>query len=201
VSPTAIPRLAALTLLAATAIALALGTAPAHAVTGIACPDPTAQVFRAWGDSAYYAYAPNGGFEAGATGWTLAGNAQVAAGNEPFFLHARSDGASLRLAAGASATSAPMCIGLLSTKMRFVIGGSFGSTVKVQVIYRGLLSQVLGVLDRGTVTSYGTWTPSQSITMLGGLVPLGTQSVQFRFVSVYGAPLLDDTFLDPWKIT
>jgi hypothetical protein len=201
VSPTAIPRLAALILLATTALVLALGSRPASAGLGIACPNPTAQVFRAWGDNAYYAYAPDGGFENGASGWALAGEARVVGGNDPYFLHARSDGSSLRLAPGASALSPPMCIGLLSSKMRFVIGGSLGSTVKVQVIYRGLASQVLGVFDRGAVTAYGTWAPSQSITMLGGIAPLGTQSVQFRFVAVYGAPLLDDVFLDPWKIT
>jgi hypothetical protein len=37
--------------------------------------------------------------------------------------------------------------------------------------------------------------------MLGGVAPLLTQSVQFRFVTVSGAPQIDDVFLDPWKKT
>jgi hypothetical protein len=57
------------------------------------------------------------------------------------------DQLSLSLPAGASATSPPMCISLLSSKMRFLTRGSSGCKVKVQIIYRGLLSSVLGILD------------------------------------------------------
>ena len=93
-----------------------------------------------------------------------------------------------------------MCISLASTKMRFVVGGPQGSTVKVRVHYRGLLSSALGVLDGGTVTSGGVWAPSPEVAMLGGLLPLLTQSVQFQLVSTSGSPQVDDVFLDPWKI-
>jgi hypothetical protein len=93
-----------------------------------------------------------------------------------------------------------MCISLLSSKMRFVVGGRAASAVKVQVVYRGLLSSVLGVFDGGTVTSAGAWTPSPEISMLGGVLPLLTQSVQFRLVATNGSPQVDDVFLDPWKL-
>ena len=144
---------------------------------------------------------PGGGFEAGASGWTLAGGAGVVAGNERFFVHSTSDHSSLRLPAGASATSPAMCIQLLSTKMRFVVGGTNGARLKVQVIYRGVLSSVLGIFDGGTVTSNGTWQPSPEVSMLGGLLPLLTQSVQFKFVAVSGTVQVDDVYLDPWKVT
>ena len=55
--------------------------------------------------------------------------------------------------------------------------------MKVQIIYRGLLSSVLGILDGGTVSTNGTWQPSPAIGMLGGVLPLLTQSVQFRLVA------------------
>jgi hypothetical protein len=167
---------------------------------GLACPDPTARVFQPWGDQANYGFAPDGGFETG-SGWVLAGGARVVAGNERFNLHGSADKSSLLLPAGASATSAPMCIGLLSSKMRFVIGGAAGSKVKVQVLYRGVVSSVLGVFDGGTVSSSGVWAPSPQISMLGGVLPLLTASVQFRFTAVSGSAQIDDVYLDPFKVT
>jgi hypothetical protein len=54
--------------------------------------------------------------------------------------------------------------------------------------------------DGGTATSNGKWAPSPEIAMLGGVLPVLTQSVQFRFVSIAGKPQIDDAYLDPWKI-
>jgi len=39
------------------------------------------------------------------------------------------------------------------------------------------------------------------ISMLGGIVPLLTASVQFRFVATSGIVQLDDVYSDPWKVT
>ncbi len=194
-------RLAALIPLVATALALAVTAAPARAGLGISCPATTTTPFRPWSDTANYAYVPGGGFEAATTGWTLAGGASVVSGNERYYIHSTADKSSLRLPKGATATSPPMCIALLSSKMRFVLGGTSGAQVHVQVIYNGLVSSVLGIFDGATVTSNGTWQPSPQISMLGGVLPLLTQSVQFRFVSTSGTPLLDDVYLDPWKVT
>ena len=36
--------------------------------------------------------------------------------------------------------------------------------------------------------------------MLGGVLPLLTQSVQFRLVATSGTTRVDDLFLDPWKL-
>jgi hypothetical protein len=178
---------------------LGLGASSAGAGLGIACPDPTTQPFRAWSDYAKYVQVPDGGFEAGASGWTLAGGAKVVVGNEPFYLRSAGDRWSLSMPAGGTATSPPMCISLLSSKMRFVAGGSTGN-VKVQVLYRGLLSSALGTFDGGTVSSTGGWAPSPEISMLGGVLPLLTQSVQFRFVATSGSARIDDVYLDPWKL-
>jgi hypothetical protein len=185
--------------LATLPVILSLGASSAGAGLGIACPDPTTQPFRAWSDYAQYAQVPDGGFEAGASGWTLAGGAKVVPGNEPFYIRNAGDRWSLSMPAGSTATSPPMCISLLSSKMRFVAGGSKGS-VKVQVVYRGLLSSVLGAFDGGTVASNGTWAPSPEISMLGGVLPLLTKSVQFRFVATTGSTRIDDVYLDPWKL-
>jgi hypothetical protein len=181
-------------------VSLALGTASGEAGLGVSCPDPTTQPFRPWSDYARYAQVPDGGFEHGAAGWKLAGAAKVVAGNNPFFLRDRDDRSSLQLPAGSSATSPPMCIGLLSSKMRFVATGSEGSRLRVQILYRGILSSTLGVLDGGTIDSSGAWAPSPEVGMLGGVLPLLTQSVQFRLVATSGTSRVDDLFLDPWKL-
>ena len=191
--------LAALALVALSST-LAFGAASVDAGLGVSCPDPTTQPFKPWSDYARYAQVPDGGFEAGATGWKLAGGAKVVAGNNPFYLRDPDDRSSLQLPAGSSATSPPMCIGLLSSKMRFVAAGTDGSKLKVQILYRGLLSSTLGVLDGGSVDSSGDWAPSPEVAMLGGVLPLLTQSVQFRLVATSGTSRVDDLFLDPWKI-
>jgi hypothetical protein len=179
-------------------VAVAFTASPASAGLGLACPTATVKPFIPWSDYANYAFAPNGGFESGATGWSVSGG-KVVAGNESFYVHSSSDRYSLSLPSGASATSPAMCISLLSGKMRFVARGDSGAKVKVQIIYRGLLSSVLGILDGGTYSVGGSWKPSPEIGMLGGVLPLLTQSVSFRFTASGGAVAIDDVYLDPMK--
>jgi len=181
------------------AIALALGTAPASAALGLACPSATSTPFAAWKDYANYAFAPDGGFESGGSGWGLSGGARAVSGNESYYVHSRTDKTSMSLPKGASATSPGMCISLLSSKMRFLVRGDAGSSVKVQVVYRGLLSSLLGIFDGGTISAGGTWKPSPAMGMLGGVLPLLTTSVSFRFTAVNGAAAIDDVYLDPMK--
>ena len=185
--------------LAGGTIAMAVGAAPASAGLGLACPSATSTPFTVWSDYANYVFAPDGGFEAGGSGWSLSGGARAVSGNESFYVHSKLDKTSLSLPAGASATSPPMCISLLSSKMRFVARGDVGSKVKVQILYRGLLSSVLGILDGGTYTVGGPWKPSSQIGMLGGVLPLLTSGVSFRFTAVGGATAIDDVYLDPMK--
>ncbi len=184
--------------LAAGAIALAGAVSPASAGLGLACPGVTGEPFAPWSDYANYAFSPNGGFESGTTGWTMSG-AKVAPGNESFYIHGSGDKYSLSIPAGASATSPPMCISLLSGKMRFVARGDTGAKVKVQIVYRGLLSSVLGILDGGTYSVGKNWAPSPEVGMLGGVLPLLTSSVSFRFTASGGAVAVDDAYLDPMK--
>jgi hypothetical protein len=181
------------------AIGAAVGAAPASAGLGLACPSATSTPFVGWKDYANYAFSPDGGFEGGGSGWTLGGGARVVSGNESFYVHSTADKFSLSLPAGATATTPPMCISLFSSKMRFLTKGSYGSKVKVQVIYRGLLSSVLGIFDGGTITPSGSWNASPEMSMLGGTLPLLTASVSFRFTAVGAAASIDDVYLDPMK--
>jgi hypothetical protein len=184
--------------LVAGAIALAGTVSPASAGLGLACPDPTGKPFSPWSDYANYVFSPNGGFESGTTDWSVSG-AKVAPGNESFYIHGSGDKYSLSMPAGASATSPAMCISLLSGKMRFVARGDSGAKVNVQIVYRGLLSSVLGILDGGTYSVGKSWTPSPQVGMLGGVLPLLTASVSFRFTAVGGSAAIDDVYLDPMK--
>jgi len=202
-------RLRIAMLLAAGAVAAGGATAaPAGAGLGVACPNPTAHVFAPWGDGSNYTNAPNGGLESGATGWTLSGGAKVVPGNESFAVGSASDAHSLSLPAGSSATTAPMCVSLLSGHMRFFASnaGSASSRLRVQVVYGGgvggLLGgagALLGLSDVGSVASGQDWQPSPVVGMLGGVLPLLTQSVQFRFTPADGSGSwrIDDVYLDP----
>ena len=181
--------------LSSTARASLIGTGPASY-----CDTTASQKFSRWGDSSYYASLLNGGFESYG-GWTLSGGARVVSGNESFFVHSNLDKLSLSLPAGATATSPPMCISLLSSKMRFLAKGNAGSKIKVQIIYRGIFSQLLGIFDDGTMSPSGTWNAAPATSMLGGVLPLLTASVSFRFTAVGAAASIDDVYLDPWKGT
>lgn len=198
----------ALLTLAAGVVALSVSAAPAGAGLGVACPDPTSQVFLPWHDSAHYAFVDNGGFESGTAGWTVKGGAKVVPGNESFFVHDGGDGSSLALPPGSSATTPPMCIGLFNSKMRFFAAnaGSQSAKLKVQVIYNGgagalvgLVGKTLGLSDIGYVSAGASWQPSEPVGMLGGTLPLLTASVQFRFTPVGsgGSWQIDDVYVDP----
>jgi hypothetical protein len=198
-----------LTALLVVGVVALFGAGPASAGLGLACPDPTSYPFAPWNDYAKYAFVPNGGFESGATGWTLAGGARVVPGNESFSVHGSRDSYALSLPQGSTATTAPMCISLFSGKMRFFTAnaGAAGARVKVQVLYNGGVGGLLGSVGRllglsevGDVSSGKTWQPSPAIGMLGGTLPLLTSSVQFRFSAPYdgGAFRIDDVYLDPF---
>jgi hypothetical protein len=170
--------------------------------------DPTAtKAFAAYGDSANYASLFNGGFEDGSLGWYTSGGAKVVSGNEPAYVSGdRSDSHSLLLPSGSSAYSSTVCFAFGDWHLRFFaknVGSSSGD-LRVQVIVPSLLG-ILTILDGGTVSGNGTWTPSPRLQLALCNVTslLGTRAVAFRFTPVgYGAAYqIDDVYLDPWKDT
>lgn len=207
-SPLTRGRTLGLLALSASLVALSVAATPASAGLGVSCPDATSKVFLPWNDFANYAYVPNGGFEAGTGGWALSGGARIVGGNESFYVRDSSDRYSLSLPAGSSATTPPMCVGLFSSKMRFFASNaaSSSSRLKVQVRYNGgvggllgFAGALLGLSDVGYVGAESSWQPSPEIGMLGGTLPLLTQSVQFRFspADSSGSWRIDDVYLDP----
>jgi len=90
--------------LAALTAAPAAQAGPLVASAGDCSTAPAEQPFLPWADPSQYVQVSNGGFERGASGWSLAG-AGVVAGNEPYYVHGANESRSLSVPSGASATS------------------------------------------------------------------------------------------------
>lgn len=167
------------------------------------CSETFSTPFAQWYDYASYVSVPDGGFEGGGAGWKLSSGATVVAGNEPFYVAGANHVKSLALAAGAAATSKPLCFGAGYPNFRFfAVGVSGAPVIRVQVVYNGLLG-VVGVLDGGVVVPGSGWAPTASQSLLLGNVaavaPLGTTSVSLKFSVTGGTAQIDDVYVDPVK--
>src|ERR1043166_10039876 len=105
-------RGARLTVLAALAVVLtvpATSSATTLPLLGGCAAATYEQPFLRWLDVGTYVLMPNGGLEAGTTGWRLTGGAALAAGNETYYVHGAGDTSSLSLPSGSSATTSTLC--------------------------------------------------------------------------------------------
>jgi hypothetical protein len=156
--------------------------------------------FKSWGDLDAYCAFPNLGFESGATGWTLTGKASIASANEPWHVSGAGTHA-LQLGPGATALSSRLPISLLDPWVRtFARSAGANGGLRVQVIFRGVLGNLTGLLNVGTLSpgSYASWKPTQRVLSTLAL-PLFTTSAQVQFTSTAtsGSWQLDDVYLDP----
>jgi hypothetical protein len=156
--------------------------------------------FATWGDNDAYCAFPNLGFESGTTSWTLSGNTSVVSGNEPWHVSGAGTHA-LQLAPGATATSARLPVSLLDPWIRFFAhsAGANGS-LRVQVLFHGLLGNLTGLLNVGSLSpsGYSSWQPTQRVLSALAL-PLATTSAQVVLTSTAtsGSWQVDDVYLDP----
>jgi hypothetical protein len=172
------------------------------------CLPASSPVLTAFGDANAYFLAPDGGFEAGAAGWTLAGGAAVVGGNETFFVHAAADSRSMSLPAGSSATSPFLCVNVTAPSMRFFLKntGAASSQLALDVIYRTASSGTASV-QVATFSGGSAWQLSPSTayySLLVGIMPptaSGTNNVSFRFrpLDAAGNWSVDDVYVDPFK--
>ncbi len=197
-----------LTLLAATVAVVCLTTQPARAADDslLGCGYDASHPFLRWLDPLPYTLLPNGGFESGATGWTLSGGAKVASGNHPFAGGSRS----LILPSGSSATSAPMCMGLVLPVVRFFsTGGSLLSYLQVEALYTNAAGRRQSVMLLPVGLPSSSWTPNLPMLQLGGAINAltlngFTTDIQLRFTprgTLFGSGTwrIDDVYVDPWK--
>lgn len=158
----------------------------------------TSQPFAQFGDYRDYTFGTNGGLENGSTGWSLGGG-QIVKGNESFFVHSSADRYSLALSPGDVSLSPNLCMGTTSTVTRFFVRSSDGGRVRVQVVLRNLLGQVLGVVQVSDVTAGPSWSAGPAILNLDSLLGLvGVSSIQLKFTELGGNVQVDDIYVDPW---
>lgn len=198
----AVSRLLALAAAAAAAVA---AFAPAAQAAQAACPpQPTKAAFANWLDPLQYTLVEGGGFESGTGPWTLR-NAQIAQGNEPYFLNDGDDRRSLALDSGGSATTPATCVTLAHPTVRFMVrntGSPLGALAVHALVEDG---GILDVVPMGVVTGLGSsWRPSLPMVLTTGLVDSlldGEATVRFRFtvLGLGGAFQVDDVFVDPYK--
>jgi hypothetical protein len=197
-------------LLSALVSVFALAAAPAAfagplVATATGCSSEVlVQPFLPWADPASYVLAPDGGFEAGASGWSLS-DAAIAADNEPFYVHGSGDRAALELAPGGSATSASMCVGIEHPTLRFFArtDGSAASTLRVDVLYEDANGTIQS-LTIGRVRGGTEWSPTLVMPVVANLLALlpgERTAVAFRFTAegTDAAWHIDDVYVDPYS--
>jgi hypothetical protein len=191
-------RRAAVACIAACGLVAAPATAATPGATA-GCPvTPSTTPFAAWGDVAEYVPAPGGNLEERAATWTLTGKAGAVEGNEPFRVGAPSDHLSLGLAAGSSATTAKMCIGVEHRTLRFFSKASKRTgSLKVEVLFGGRARTI------GTIGAATAWAPTEVLPMLvNELAPAHGNAIDvaFRFTPRGNASwTIDDVYVDPFR--
>ena len=192
-------RFAALLAMALLALAVFAGSAQACSYSG------AEKVFSPWGDQRNYVLAPDGGFEAGGSGWQLSRGAAVVEGNESYYLNDAADSKSLSLPAGSSAASPPVCMALDTPSFRLVArnSGNPSSQLRVEATYK--LLGLIRTKTAGTLRAGSTWAPTQSVSTVLTLSPiLGTlipSAIEIRFTPLdsSGRWQVDDLYIDPFR--
>ena len=192
---------AATTFAAAALFAAPASAAPSYVDGG--CPDvPTVQPFAPWQDVADYLLAPDGDLEAGGSTWALEDGAQVVDVNSPFLVGGPDDHQALELPAGATATTAPMCIGEEHKTMRFFATSTGHGALKVEALYSKRNGQQKSV-TLGAVRGDDTWAPSEILPMRVNELAddENAMSVSLRFTAKgNGAWTIDDVYVDPFRM-
>jgi hypothetical protein len=157
------------------------------------------QPFAQFGDYNNYTFGTNGGLESGATGWSLSGAAGVVRGNESYYVHSSSDKSSLQLSSGSTALTPNLCMGTTSKVVRFFLRSGNGGRVRVEVVLRNALGQVLGIVQISDLSPGASWQPGPAILNLDSLLGLiGVSSIQLKFTELSGSAQIDDVYVDPW---
>jgi hypothetical protein len=194
------------TLRSLVAAACLTGTLVAPSAAQATCPSqPVKQVFRTFGDSAYYALAPGGSFELLSTPWTHSGTS-LALGNESYFLNSPTDLRSLAVPAGKSAMSPAFCVGMEHPTLRLMMRKATGTggKLKVDILYPD--GRTTSVKTTGIIANtgqYASWAPSPALD-LANVLPFKsttqTMNVRLRITAdTAGAWAVDDVFIDPYR--
>jgi hypothetical protein len=190
-------------IVAAAVAALTLVAAPAaHAKAAAANPDgctPPAALehpFAPWFDNGFYVLHPGGDMESGLPGWTLSGGAAVVAGDDG--LGVRPGAKVLRLPAGATAVTSPICIDQTFTHARLLARTMtlIGTKLDVDVLYTDTKGRSVVKGSESFNLNLLGWAPTINFDINAKLA--GAAPIQFRFTAPRGTGwLLDDFYVDP----
>lgn len=181
------------------ALAVFAGSAQACSYSG------AEKVFSPWGDQRNYVLAPDGGFEAGGSGWQLNRGAAVVEGNESYYLNDAADSKSLSLPAGSSAASPAVCMSIDTPSFRLVARntGDPSSQLRVEASYK--LLGLIRTKTAGTLRADSAWAPTQSVstvltlsTIVGTLIPSAIE-IRFTPLDSKGQWQVDDVYIDPFR--
>jgi hypothetical protein len=198
-------------LLAALGALLAWTASPAAAGDELlGCGYEAEHPFLRFLDPLPYTLLPGADFESGAAGWRLSGGARVAAGNDPWNLSGPGS-RSLLLPSGSSATSPPMCMGLVLPVVRLVSsGGAALSYLQVEALYEDASGRQRSVALLPAPLPTASWAPSLPMLQLGGTLNALTLNGLTTEVSLRFSPRgllfgsgtwrIDDIYVDPWKV-
>jgi hypothetical protein len=166
---------------------------------------PTTKPFKVLGDQNDYSLVPNGGFEFGSGGWSLAG-ARVASGNESWSVRAPGDSKSLAIDASGTAVSPVVCIDINRPTYRFFArrtGGSWG-VLNLRVRFKDSSGRTnettIAALDSNFGTAWAASPVFNIASMLGLWNADQDSSVQFVFdpENSGGSWAIDDVYVDPY---
>jgi hypothetical protein len=185
---------------ATVAATCAIGT-PAASAGLLSCGAGSQPFFQFDRDTNSYFLIPNGNFESGSTGWTLAGGARVVSGNDPYYISGPGS-ASLSMPPGSSALGPKTCVAALTPHARMMLVADAGAAnLNVQVILYGILGNVLGILNYSTMNSdsYQAWWPSKYVPSKIAL-PILTSYCRIKITVGAGSGgwRVDDVYEDPW---
>jgi hypothetical protein len=192
-------KFAALLAIALLALAAFAGSAQACSYSG------AEKVFSPWGDQRNYVLAPDGGFEAGGSGWQLNRGAAVVEGNESYYLNDAGDSKSLSLPAGSSAVSPLVCMSIDTPSFRLTArnSGDPSSQLRVEASYK--LLGLIRTKTAGTLRAGSSWAPTQSVstvltlsTIVGTLLPSAIE-IRFTPLDSKGSWQVDDLYIDPFR--
>jgi hypothetical protein len=146
-------------------------------------PQPS-QVFLPWGDSSYYALAPDGDFSTSGA-WSLNAEAAVVSGADPY----SSAQQSFQLTTSGQAASPVMCVNVNDPTIRFFVrdvGGNGSADLRVDVLYQGRNGNVQS-LTLARVSAGSSWQPSPSVAIrvnrLAAASSSGDTAVAFVFTA------------------
>ena len=198
-----------LTALATVGALVLLTASPAQADEELlGCGYEASHPFLPWLDPLPYTPVPGANFESSAAEWKLSGGAYIGSGNHPYGPGSRS----LVLPSGSSATSAPMCMGLVLPVVRFFSrGGSLLSYMQVDAVYTDAAGHKRSVTLLPVGIPSGSWIPNLPMLQLGGTVNALTLNGLTTEISLRLTPKgglfgsgtwrIDDVYVDPWKVT